>query len=117
MKKNYSTNLLSTYNSTKKMRNNYSSNTLNNNSIELRNINSNTSINNEIPTTPPSKKLLGNKKPFNPNPAESTPKTINTTSLIARAHSIRLFRSSLSACNLCKLPMLEDTKQVLNQKH
>lgn len=30
-------------------------------------------INKEIPTAPPSIKPLGNKNPFNPNPAEITP--------------------------------------------
>ena len=41
------------------------------------------SNNREIPVAPPSIKLFGNKKPFNPNPAENTPIIIKIYSFIA----------------------------------
>ena len=41
------------------------------------------SSNNEIPVAPPSIKLLGNKNPFNPKPAEKTPIIIKMYSFIA----------------------------------
>ena len=34
----------------------------------------------EIPTAPPSMKLLGSKKPFRPNPADSTPSVMKKIS-------------------------------------
>jgi hypothetical protein len=36
----------------------------------------------EIPVAPPSMKWLGNKKLFNPNPADNTPNEMNTQFLI-----------------------------------
>ena len=38
--------------------------------------------NNDIPIAPPSIKEFGNKNPFNPKPAETTPSKIKNTSLI-----------------------------------
>lgn len=39
-----------------------------------------TLTNKETPVTPPSKKLLGNRKAFKPNPAQPTPKEIQIAS-------------------------------------
>ena len=42
------------------------------------------SSNKEIPVAPPSIKLLGSKKPFNPNPAEKTPIRMYIYSIIVK---------------------------------
>lgn len=53
-------------------------------------------INNEIPVTPPSINLLGNKKPFNPKAAEKIPPNINATSFINRKKSSLKKRNPLA---------------------
>ncbi len=55
--------------------------------------------NREIPITPPSRNLLGSRNPLSPNPAEKTPRAMNSVSFTSRSIAIRLSRIAFNLLN------------------